>query len=111
MGTKTKAEVVGEHQERFVLDRIVRGGSTIPSSREASHKKCRPHLKVGKDAEEEVFYNLSMFSLLWLTDRFQHQAVDYNDCVRTMDGILFQMMVDHVTLLIRRLCMYAYFLG
>ena len=28
-------------------------GSARPSSMEASHKKHRPHIKVGKDAEEE----------------------------------------------------------
>ena len=33
--------------------RIVRGVSTIPSSMEASHKKHRPHIKVGKDTEED----------------------------------------------------------
>ena len=61
-GTKTKAEVVGQHQERFVVDRIVRAGSARPSSMKASHKKCRPHLKEGKDAEEEVFYNFFLCS-------------------------------------------------
>ena len=29
------------------------GGSARPSSMERSHKKHRPHMKVGKDAEEE----------------------------------------------------------
>ena len=33
--------------------RIVRGGSTIQSSMEASHKKHRPHINVGKDTEED----------------------------------------------------------
>ena len=40
-----------EHQERLVGERIVKGGR--PSSMEASHKTHRPHIKVGKDAEEE----------------------------------------------------------
>ena len=31
----------------------MRGGSARPSSLEASHKKHRPHIKVGKDAKEE----------------------------------------------------------
>ena len=34
-------------------ERIVRGGSSRPISMEASHKKHRPQIKVGKDAEEE----------------------------------------------------------
>ena len=46
---KTKAEVV----ECLVGERIVRGGSTRTSSMDASHKKHRPHIKVGKNAEEE----------------------------------------------------------
>ena len=32
---------------------IVRGGSSRPSLMEAPHKKHRPHIKLGKDAEEE----------------------------------------------------------
>ena len=32
-------------------ERIVRGGSAIPSSLEAFHKKHQPHVKVGKDAK------------------------------------------------------------
>ena len=32
----------------------MRRGCASPSSMEASHKKHRPHIKVGKDAEEEV---------------------------------------------------------
>ena len=34
-------------QERLVGKRIVKGGSARPSSMEASHKKHRPHMKVG----------------------------------------------------------------
>ena len=34
-------------------ERVVRGGSARPSSMEASHKKHQPHVKVGKDVEEE----------------------------------------------------------
>ena len=34
---KTNVEVVGQHQERLVGERIVRGGSARPSSMEASH--------------------------------------------------------------------------
>ena len=33
--------------------RIIRGGSTSPGKMEASHKTHRPHIKLGKDAEEE----------------------------------------------------------
>ena len=36
---KTKAEVVGQYQEQLVGERIVRGGSSRPSSMEATHKK------------------------------------------------------------------------
>ena len=32
---------------------LIGGGSARPSSLEASHKKHQPHIKVGKDAEEE----------------------------------------------------------
>ena len=35
-------------------ERIVRGGNARPSSMEVSHKKHRPHIKVGKDVEEEI---------------------------------------------------------
>ena len=45
--------MVGWHQERLIEERIVRGGSARPSSMKASHKKHRPHINVGKDAEEE----------------------------------------------------------
>ena len=38
-------------------ERIVRGGSYRPSSMEASH---RPHIKVGKDAEEEVHHVITL---------------------------------------------------
>ena len=34
-------------------ERIVRGGSSRPSSMETSHKTHRPHIKVGKDEDEE----------------------------------------------------------
>ena len=53
---KTEVEVVGYHQERLDGERIVREGSARPSSMEASHKNHRPHIKVGKDAEEEDSY-------------------------------------------------------
>ena len=36
-----------------VGERIFRGGSARPSSMGASHKNHRPHIKVGKYAEEE----------------------------------------------------------
>ena len=45
--------MVGLHKERLVGQRIVIGGSARPSSVEASHKKHRPHIKMGKDAAEE----------------------------------------------------------
>ena len=51
---KTIAEVVGQHQKRFVRERIVQGGRARPGEMEASHKTHRLHIKVGKDAEEEV---------------------------------------------------------
>ena len=35
-------------------ERTVRGGRARPSAMEASYKKHRPNIKVGKDAEEEV---------------------------------------------------------
>ena len=44
--------------------RIVREGSAIPSSMEASLKKHRPHIKVGKDAEEEDI--AVMYLLMWV---------------------------------------------
>ena len=50
---KTETEVVSQHRERLVGERIVRVGSTRVNSMEASHKKHRPHIKVGHDAEEE----------------------------------------------------------
>ena len=34
-------------------ERIVRAGNARPGSMEASHKNHRPHIKVGKDVEEE----------------------------------------------------------
>ena len=37
----------------IVGEMIVGGGSARPSSLEASHKKHQPHIKVGKDTEEE----------------------------------------------------------
>ena len=37
-----------------------RGRSARPSSMEASHKNHRPHLKVGKDAEEEEDYCITV---------------------------------------------------
>ena len=40
---------------RMTCRRIIRGGSARPSSMEAPHKNHRPHIKVGKDAEEEEF--------------------------------------------------------
>ena len=46
---KTKADVVGQHQERLVGERTVGGGSARPISMEAYHKKHRLHIKVGKD--------------------------------------------------------------
>ena len=52
-------EVVGKHQERFVGERIVMGGSSRPSSMEASHKKHRLHIKVGKEVEEEELLHIS----------------------------------------------------
>ena len=55
---KTKADVVGYHQERLVGERIVRGGSSRPSSMEASDMNHRPHIKVGKDAEEEMILHV-----------------------------------------------------
>ena len=45
---KTDAEVIGQHQERLVGERIVRG-----DAQRALHKKHRPHIKVGKFAAEE----------------------------------------------------------
>ena len=50
---KPEEEVVGQHQERLVGERAVRGASARPSSMEASHEKHRPHIKMGKDTEEE----------------------------------------------------------
>ncbi len=55
---KTKMGVVGQHQERLVGERIVKEGHARPAQMEASHKTHRPHIKVGKDAEEEDYYDL-----------------------------------------------------
>ena len=45
MERKNKAEVVGQHQERLVGERTVRGGNPRASSMEVSHQKHRPHIK------------------------------------------------------------------
>ena len=42
-----------DNMKNDLSERIVRGGSPTPSSMEASHTNHRPHIKVGKDAEEE----------------------------------------------------------
>ena len=42
----TEVEMVGQHQERLVRETRDRGGCLM-------NKKHRPHIKVGKDAEEE----------------------------------------------------------
>ena len=39
-------------RERLVAERIVRGGNSRTNRMEACHKNHRPHIKVGKDAEE-----------------------------------------------------------
>ena len=39
-------------RERPFVERIVRGGNARPTRMEACHKNHRPHIKVGKDAEE-----------------------------------------------------------
>ena len=44
--------MVGWHQEKLVGERTDRGGSVLPGEMEATHTKHRPHIKVGKDAEE-----------------------------------------------------------
>ena len=43
-------------QERLAGETIVKGGSAGPSQMDASHKKHRPHINVGKDAEEEEHF-------------------------------------------------------
>ena len=45
--------------DRHVRERIVRGRSAIPSS--MSHKKHRLHITLGKDAEEEDCWEITIF--------------------------------------------------
>ena len=40
-------------REESTREEVGCGGSTIPGEVKAFHKKHRPHIKVGKDAEEE----------------------------------------------------------
>ena len=51
---KTETDVVVCIKNDLSGERIVRGESAGPSSMEASHKTHRPHIQVGKGAEEEV---------------------------------------------------------
>ena len=50
---KTKAAVVGLHQERLLGERIGTGGRARQGETEASHKTHRHHIKVGKVEDEE----------------------------------------------------------
>ena len=45
------------------------GGSSRPSSMDASHKKHRPHIKVGKDAEEKNSCDINTKFTTWHADR------------------------------------------
>ena len=77
---EAKAEVVGQHQERLVGERIVRGGRARLSSMEVSHKKHRHHIKVEKDAEEEEVFFLShtvFYSTGTLLGLIQFTSYDY----------------------------------
>ena len=51
---KTETDVVVCIKNDLSGERIVRGGSAGPTSMEASHKTHRPHIQVGKGADEEV---------------------------------------------------------
>ena len=50
---RSKAEVVGKHQERLIGERIDSEGRARPGEMDASHKTNIPHIRVRKYAEEE----------------------------------------------------------
>ena len=58
---------------------FVRGRSLRPSSMEASHKTHRPHIKVGKDAEEEDWCRKGKYSTALHIFYLRANLMDYTN--------------------------------